>query len=46
MQVSNRFTMALHMFACAIAFEGTGQKMTSEFMAAKHKGERISVVSK
>ena len=33
MQVSSRFTMALHMFACAIAFEGTGQKMTSDFMA-------------
>ena len=32
-QVSRRFTMALHMFACVIAFEGTGQKMTSEFMA-------------
>ena len=33
MQVSSRFTMALHMFACAIVFEGTGQKMTSDFMA-------------
>ena len=32
-QVSSRFTMALHMFACTIAFEGTGQKMTSDFMA-------------
>lgn len=32
MQISARFTMAVHMFACVDAFPG--RKMTSEFMAA------------
>ena len=32
MQISSRFTMALHMFACIDTF--TDQKMTSDFMAA------------
>ena len=31
MQISSRFTMAIHMFACIDTFEG--QKMTSDFMA-------------
>ncbi len=31
MQISSRFTMAIHMFACIDTF--TDQKMTSEFMA-------------
>ena len=32
MQISSRFTMAIHMFACIDTF--TDQKMTSDFMAA------------
>ena len=32
MQISSRFTMAIHMFTCIDAFPG--QKMTSDFMAA------------
>ena len=32
MQISSRFTMAIHMFACIDTF--TEQKMTSDFMAA------------
>ena len=32
MQISSRFTMAIHMFACIDAF--SDQKMTSDFMAA------------
>lgn len=32
MQISSRFTMAIHMFACIDTF--CGQKMTSDFMAA------------
>lgn len=32
MQISSRFTMAVHMFACIDTF--TDQKMTSDFMAA------------
>ena len=32
MQISSRFTMALHMFACIDTF--SDQKMTSDFMAA------------
>ena len=32
MQISSRFTMAIHMFACIDAFKE--QKMTSDFMAA------------
>ena len=32
MQISRRFTMAIHMFACIDTF--TDQKMTSDFMAA------------
>ena len=32
MQISNRFTMAIHMFACIDTF--TDRKMTSDFMAA------------
>ena len=32
MQISSRFTMAIHMFACIEAFPD--QKMTSDFMAA------------
>ena len=31
MQISSRFTMAIHMFACIDTF--AGQKMTSDFMA-------------
>lgn len=31
MQISSRFTMAIHMFACIDTF--TDQKMTSDFMA-------------
>ena len=31
MQISSRFTMAIHMFACIDTF--SGQKMTSDFMA-------------
>lgn len=31
MQISSRFTMAIHMFACIDTF--TEQKMTSDFMA-------------
>ena len=33
MQISSRFTMAIHMFACIDTF--SEQKMTSDFMAAK-----------
>ena len=32
MQISSRFTMAIHMFACIDTF--SDQKMTSDFMAA------------
>lgn len=32
MQISSRFTMAIHMFACIDTF--SAQKMTSDFMAA------------
>ena len=32
MQISSRFTMAIHMFACIDTF--TDRKMTSDFMAA------------
>ncbi len=32
MQISSRFTMAIHMFACITTFKN--QKMTSEFMAS------------
>ncbi len=32
MQISSRFTMAIHMFACIDAF--SDQNMTSDFMAA------------
>ena len=32
MQISSRFTMAIHMFVCMDAF--SNQKMTSDFMAA------------
>ena len=31
MQISSRFTMAIHMFACIDTF--SDQKMTSDFMA-------------
>ena len=31
MQISSRFTMAIHMFACIDTFKN--QKMTSDFMA-------------
>ena len=33
MQISSRFTMAIHMFACIDTF--TDQKMTSDFMAGR-----------
>ncbi|MFR3435810.1 MAG: Rrf2 family transcriptional regulator [Coprococcus sp.] len=34
MQISSRFTMAIHMFACIDTF--SDQKMTSDFMAASN----------
>ncbi|MDU5261871.1 MAG: transcriptional regulator, partial [Clostridium celatum] len=32
MQISSRFTIAIHMFACIDTFEGK-EKITSDFMA-------------